>query len=181
MKNRIVPILLTLTAVWFVRCTKAPSPEQPPAKVDTSVLDPFFSTTQIEGTPVPIPVARKQHQPGDTVLVDGKIMGVLHPFVEGRAVFVLGDDDTLTSCDEMGKDDHCPTPWDACCDSKEVLREGVATIQFADHEGKVIRQGLKGVHGLRELSHVRVSGTLAPGSSSEAMIINADKIVVLGQ
>lgn len=178
MKKYVLLFNLPLLAGLMISCAKSePDRVQAPGG-DEGDLTPVFSDTLPPGDPVPIPTIRQTAQPGDTVVLDGRIMGVMEPFVEGRAVFVLGDDDTITSCNEMGTDDHCPTPWDACCDPKEVLRAGVATIQITDDAGKVLKTGLKGSHGLKELSRVKIAGTIAPQSSPEAMIVNAATIYV---
>ena len=135
-----------------------------------------FVSDPIAGEPVAIPEARNA-EPGDEVLLTGLIMGVHHPFVEGRGVFVLGDEGTIVPCDKMD-DDHCKTPWDACCDPAEVKQAGTATIQVLGEDGKPIRAGLKGMNGLAELSRVTVSGTVAENSSAEAFIVNASAIHV---
>lgn len=138
-------------------------------------IPPVFVTDPILGTPVPIPEARIKLSAGDEVVLSGLVMGVPHPFVEGRGVFVLGDEGTLTPCD-LNAGDTCKMPWDACCDPAEVRMAGTATIQVLGEDGKPIRTGLKGVHGLVELSRVTVSGTVARNSSPEAFILNASAI-----
>lgn len=150
-------------------------PEQPAASgVD---IPNVFVEQKPEGPPVPIPEARTQFQPGDEVLLTGLIMGVPDPFVDGRAVFVLGDEATITPCDLKG-DDHCSKPWDACCDPAEIRMNGTATIQVIDETGRPVKAGLKGVNGLSELNRVTVAGTVAPNSSSLAFVVNADAIHV---
>ncbi len=144
---------------------------------EASAVDvpPVFVLQPIDGTPVPIPEARTQFKAGEKVILTGLIMGVPHPFVEGRAVFVLGDEGSLVPCDMKG-DDHCPAPWDNCCDPGDVKAAGTVTVQVLGDDGKPLRTGLKGVNGLAELSRVTVAGTVAPNSSPEAFIINADAI-----
>lgn len=148
------------------------------ASVQTLEVDipDVFVSVPIPGKPVAIPEARKA-KPGDEVVLTGLIMGVPQPFVEGRAVFVLGDEGSLEPCDLKG-DDHCPTPWDNCCDPSDVKQAGTVTIQVVDENGKPIRSGLKGVNGLAELSRVTVEGTVAANSSPEAFIVNASGIHV---
>jgi len=136
-----------------------------------------FVTVPLTGTPAPIPQARKEFKPGDEVLLKGLVMGVLKPFVDGRAVFVLGDEVSITPCNAMDED-HCRTPWDACCDPQEVRAAGTATIQVLGDDGKVLAHGLKGVGGLRELSRVTVRGIVAPMSSAQAFVVNATAIHV---
>lgn len=130
------------------------------------------------GNPEPIPVARGQRKPGDAILLQGRIMGVPHPFTDEWAAFVLGDENTLTPCNQR-TGDGCPTPWDVCCDAPEARRAGVATIQVLGPNGVVVRQGLKGVHGLQELSRVCVVGAVAHESTPEALVVNATAIYIM--
>lgn len=139
-------------------------------------LPPVFVSEPISGGPVAIPEARKA-APGDEVVLTGLIMGVPQPFVEGRAVFVLGDEATLEPCDAKG-DDHCPTPWDNCCDPGDLKQAGTVTVQVTGDDGRPVRAGLKGVNGLKELSRVTVAGTVAKNSTPEAFIVNASAIHV---
>lgn len=126
-----------------------------------------------------IPEIRNQVKPGDDVVIVAKVMGTETPFVEGRALMVVGDEETITSCDLMSDDDHCETPWDACCDSREGILKGIATVQVVGADGKVLASGLRGVNGLKELSRVKVQGVVAPLSSEQALVINATVIEVL--
>lgn len=175
--NKRTPILMAGSlALLVAACGRQSEPVAPPEAPAADWTE-VFAAEMLTGTPTAIPTVRNQAKPGDEVLLEGKIMGVPQPFVEGRAVFVLGDDATITSCDEMA-DDHCTTPWDACCDPKDVRHQGTATIQVVDADGQLVRQGLKGVHGLKELSSVRISGVIADTSKPEAMIVNATKIYV---
>ena len=115
---------------------------------------------------------------GDTVTLKGKVMGTMHPFVDGRAAVVIGDDTTINSCDLM-PDDHCRTPWDACCVASEILQAGTAMIQIVDAEGQVVKRGLKGIEGMRELSRMRVSGTVVSGGPEAPLVVNAEAIELL--
>ncbi len=164
--------LLFLSAIAIAGCDKPETEASAPAQS----VDAWF----VESPPAsaqPIHVVRADARPGDEVTVSGKVMGRTQPFVDGRAAFVLGDTTTLTPCNER-PDDECTTPWDVCCDSKEDIREGTATIQIVGENGRVVAQGLKGVKGLKELSTVTVSGTVAESSTPEALVIDASALHV---
>ncbi|WFB36112.1 hypothetical protein P3T73_18320 [Kiritimatiellota bacterium B12222] len=118
-------------------------------------------------------------KPGDEVVFEAKVMGSKTPFVEGRALMVVGDESHLVSCDLMEEEGHCETPWDVCCATREDLLSGSATVQVVDENGKVLSADLRGVHGLQELSRVRVSGVVSALSSPQALLINATAIEVL--
>jgi hypothetical protein len=124
-----------------------------------------------------IHVVRTTAKPGDEITLTGRIMGSKKPFVEGRAAFIVGDPELLTPCNEM-PGDECKTPWDACCDLAEEKKTGTATIQIAGTDGKVLAEGLEGVGGLQNLATVVVTGKVAPGSSADALIVNATALQV---
>jgi hypothetical protein len=127
------------------------------------------------GQPSPIHLIRTTAKPGDEITVSGKIMGNASPFVEGRSVFILGDPEVLTACNEDPAD-KCTTPWDNCCDSKEDKKRGTATVQVVDKDGRVLKESIEGVGGLAKLADVTVSGKVAEGSSADLLIINAQAI-----
>lgn len=127
------------------------------------------------GEPKSIHLIRTTAKPGDEITVAGKIMGNEKPFVEGRSAFILGDPEVLTPCNE-DPDDKCTTPWDNCCDSPEDKKRGTATIQIVDADGRVLKESIEGIGGLANLAAVTVTGKVAPGSSADLLIINAQAI-----
>lgn len=120
--------------------------------------------------------ARVQLAPGDTAIVAGQIGGTAQPFVAGYAAFVLADTEVMF-CNETG-DDQCPTPWDACCVDPDKLSTQRASVQFDDAQGQVLALDLKGQQGLKELSHVIVTGHVAETSTPENLIILADGLYI---
>lgn len=108
--------------------------------------------------------------PGKEVVLAGEIMGRLRPFVEGRAMVTLGDPTKITPCNRI-PGDSCPTPWDNCCTDPDLLKKSIATIQFVDSEGKVIKCGIKGYRKIKELSYLTVKGTIAEGSNPENLLV----------
>lgn len=168
--------LLAIALTALVSCEKHESTATTPTAPNTSALEAYFTEAPI-ADPQAIHIARATAKPGDAIILKGLIMGREKVFVDGRASFLLGDREKLTPCNEM-PDDECPTPWDACCDSKEAKRVGIASIQIVDADGRVLTGGLKGVKGLKELSAVTVSGTVAESSTEENLIVNAKSIHV---
>ncbi len=124
-----------------------------------------------------IRAVRATARPGDEITLSGRIMGNAKPFVEGRAVFILGDPGVLTPCNER-PGDSCETPWDVCCDTSEDKKAGTATIQIAGADGRILKEGLEGVGGLEKLASVIVTGEVAEGSSADLLVVNATAIRV---
>lgn len=174
---------LTAGSTWVAIGLLAGCGREPVAREKSTAPEPApaaFAAAMPAGDPTPIPLARKQATPGGTLVIEGRIMGVAKPFSEELAVFVLGDEGTLTPCNAR-ESDTCPTPWDVCCNTPEARRDGVATVQIPGSDGAVLRRGLKGVSGLRELSRVRVAGKAAAGSGPDALIVNAEAIRILDE
>ena len=135
-----------------------------------------FREQALIATATPIPTARTLAV-GTEVTLTGLVMGVSAPFVEGRGVFVLGDEATLVPCDAKG-DDHCATPWDTCCDPIAIRQVGTATIQLLGADGKPLHQDVRGIQGLKELSRGTVTGVIAPNSTPDSLIVNASVLHV---
>lgn len=174
MKTTILPALIAVLAL--AACQKPSTEATVDSAPPTASLDAWFVDSP-PLAPEAIHLVRDRLSPGDEVTVSGRIMGRKKPFVDDRAAFVLGDPAKMTPCNEK-PDDECDTPWDVCCDSRENVRLGTATIQLVGADGRVVAQGLKGVQGLAELSTVTVTGTVDAASTPEALIINATALHV---
>jgi hypothetical protein len=169
-------LILAFAAFAATSCEKS----ETIAVETTAPADPAFEayfTDEALADATPIHVARTSASPGDEIVISGRVMGRGKVFVDYRASFVLGDPEKLTPCNEM-PDDNCTTPWDACCDTKELKRVGLASIQILGEDGRVLSGVLKGTKGLKELSTVTVSGTVDQSSTEENLVINATKIHV---
>ncbi|EDM25564.1 hypothetical protein LNTAR_08076 [Lentisphaera araneosa HTCC2155] len=167
--------LAALSLLIFTSCQEEKAATPAKAPVAEITLDPtLFSQKLDEG--VTISEARKL-KAGDQVTVNGKIMGTNTVFVDGRASFVMGDPEKLTSCD-LREGDSCKSPWDVCCEDSKDITANTLSVQLADENGMVLKTGLKGKSGLKELALLTVQGTVSPQSSEQAMIINATAIQV---
>lgn len=165
-----------IAALFLSACTES----ETTVSVETTAPDPAlekFFTEEALPEAQSIHVARTTAKPGDEVTLKGELMGRGKVFVDGRAAFILGDPEKLTTCDKM-PGDSCPTPWDACCDSKELKRIGIASIQILGEDGRVLSGELKGTKGLKELSTVTLTGVVDESSTGENFVINASKIHV---
>jgi len=120
---------------------------------------------------------RKTGKPGDSVTFTGHVLGSDPVFMDGRAVMVMGDSTKLTAC-SLRPGDDCITPWDVCCDDPDVIKASIVTVQVIDEAGKPLKEGLKGLGGMKELSAVTVTGEVAENSTDTNMLVNATGIYV---
>lgn len=176
-KSPLLSTVLFVSASLLVSCKDKPiaaiSEVKPASPAIVAVFD-----TPLTGEAASIHRVRDTVKPGSPLTLKGRIMGSLHPFVEGRAAFTLGDPEKLTPCNK-NPDDGCETPWDTCCDDAEDIKVGTATVQIVDESGKVLREPLRDVKGLKPLSSIIVSGIVAQGSSPENLILNASAIKII--
>jgi hypothetical protein len=100
--------------------------------------------------------ARKDAKDGDEVVVKGRIGGNKNPWIEGRAGFWIVDS-SFKPCNER-EDDACDTPWDYCCDSREDLLRGMATVKVLDRQGRTVEVDARKLLGVKELQTVIVRG-----------------------
>ena len=114
---------------------------------------------------------------GDKVTLKGKVIGASNVFVENRALMIIGDPSVLTSCDEK-PEDGCETPWDVCCDDEKAIKTSTLSVQVLGADGKILKTGLKGKGGLKELSYVVIKGTVSKDSTMDSMTINAESIAL---
>jgi len=115
--------------------------------------------------------ARKTAQEGKPVVVRGKIGGLVAPFADKYAMFLLADTSlTIATCGTQ-------TPWDYCCEPREKVMANLATIQVVDAAGKLLKLPLRGVSGLTPMADVVVQGTVAKADTN-ILIVNAKNIYV---
>jgi hypothetical protein len=136
-----------------------------------------FITQESLGEAIPVKTAREQNEPGNILILEGFVGGREDPFVEGRAIFVLGDD-SLETCDKV-PGDGCKTPWDACCEDPKNIKSATITIQVVDENNAVLKGTLNGVGGIKAGGRLKIKGLVDKKSSPEAMIFNAQTIKIL--
>ncbi|MFT4540444.1 MAG: hypothetical protein ACI835_002895 [Planctomycetota bacterium] len=158
--------LSLFSAVLFSACgTSTTDVVATQATTDSNPLDGFWSTDAL-GDAVEVGSLREMKS-GTEVVVRGDVMN--HTVVEGKAALMLYDH-ALDSCDEMGEDDHCPTPWDFCCVDQNDQTLGSVLVEF-HADGKLADGSFDGFHGIEYLSDVVVSGTLELDESGNARLI----------
>ncbi len=141
-------------------------------KVDPTIQAAFLDSDP--GGAVTVLEARKSPEPGQPITIQGRVAGAKAPFSDEFATLVLADD-TLMTCERM-PDDHCETPWDACCVESSKIAASRLLVQIVGPDGRPMSQSLKGVNGLAELDDLVVKGTVAEGSNADNLIVNASGI-----
>lgn len=120
--------------------------------------------------PKPVANAVKSAKEGDAVTLVGRIGGRMKPISLESGIFVIMDT-KVPSCADMASD-HCPTPWDYCCEKPESIASNAATIQLADAGGTAAFDSLK------PLDKVTIVGTVAPRQSESALVVKATGVYV---
>lgn len=120
--------------------------------------------------------AKAAAKQGDRVVFEGRVGGRKDPFIANRAVFYVADA-SLLSCAEM-EEDHCPTPWDYCCEPPDNLLAHLATVQVVDDAGQPLKVSLEKQGGLEPLKTVVIVGTVDQTDESGAFVVNAESIFV---
>lgn len=124
-----------------------------------------------------VTAAKQLAQPGESVVMRGRIGGRVEPFVENRAVFQLVDLSVPTCADNSG--DGCKTPWDYCCEPKDQITAKSATIQITGADGKPLPVSVKGQEGLSPMAKVVVRGKVSAKPNDAVLIVDADGIYVI--
>jgi hypothetical protein len=117
---------------------------------------------------------------GDSVTFLARVGGRVEPFVDGLAIFTVADP-SLLSCELMGEEDHCPLPWDYCCEPPNGITAGSATIRLAGNSGDPIAANAEGAGGLEPLKFVVVEGVVNERNDEGLFVIDATQIWVGGK
>lgn len=96
---------------------------------------------------------REGGESGADVVVMGRVRDISE-----RSAFTLADM-ALVSCAAMEMPDHCPTPWDYCCEDPAALKSGTLMVELLEN-GSPVKETAQGFHGLDHLSEVVVTGKL---------------------
>ncbi len=172
--------LLFATVALLASCKEKPESDAATAKpaAETSAALQAVLAAAPKGEPQSIVNAKTTAKPGEEITITGRIMGSSSPFVDGRAAFILGDPGVLTACSD-NPGDECETPWDNCCDSKEDKKRGTVTVQIIDADGRVLKEPVEDVGGIKKLATLTVTGKVAEGSTADLLILNATAIQVV--
>lgn len=166
--------LLAAATLIFTGCGNDEPTVKKEKVADNTLLPDTIMLSTKPAESIAISEAKKRVASGGAVTIFGQVGGVVAPFVDKRATMVIADHTKMKACGVTCK--GCKTPWDFCCEPPEVRQKHTVTVQFVDQNGKVVRQGLENFHGIKKNSKVIVTGKYAPNSTSDFVIINAEKI-----
>ena len=175
-----IAILASLLIV-FSGCEKQAEKTETTSKetAAASIPSSHFSTTRPSDVKN-LAEVKMASKPGEDVVFLARVGGKANPFVESHAVF-LAADPKLVSCELMGDDDHCSVPEDYCCEDPDMLKAGLATIQFVDDNGKPLKTTALGAGGLEPLKFIVVNGTVREKNDDGLFIVDAQTIWVGGK
>lgn len=149
--------------------TSTSSGSTPSGTDATWLLDKF------EGEFTPVGQAKATAKEGDTVAIFGRIGGHVKPMEAGSPVFLIVDK-SVPHCGEL-PDDHCPTPWDYCCEPRDSLMANSATVKLVDDEGNMLKTDPVAA-GLNPLDEIIIVGTVGPRPNEKVLTINATGVHV---
>ena len=81
----------------------------------------------------------------------------------------------------MSDDDHCSVPWDYCCESRDAMKTGMATIRILNSDGRPIAATAEGSGGLEASKFIVVEGMISGQNDEGLFIVDASRIWVGGK
>ena len=172
-----IAALVAITVFSFtVACDKpAPTAANPVAQNAGSTALPanLLVTKQPVGA-IGVIEARTAAKTGDRVAVIGRIGGSRAPFVSSRAIFTIVDQ-SMKSCLETDEEEHCPRPWDYCCEEKKELAKSMASIEINDANGKPLALALESEGTFKPLMLIAVEGTLQ-STEGGSFVVRAEHV-----
>lgn len=162
--------LIALAGCGGETASQAPAPGAAPAGETVATIPAELVSPAPIADALPVLEAKKNAVAGQEIAFTGVVAGRAQPFTSGRAVMLVSDA-SLPFCD-----DHCNTPWDACCETQEDVRRLTATVQVLDADGTVLRTGLEGHGGLAPGGPVQVRGIVQESGDNGLLIVNATQL-----
>ena len=105
--KRTIIFPLTLLTLLITACNEKDA-DTSNESTTTSALDSFYTDEAPDGAKQ-ISEVFSDPTPGQEIVLAGEIMGRMQPFIDGRAMVVLGDPTKITPCNRI-PGDECPTP-----------------------------------------------------------------------
>ncbi len=154
----VLPLVVSLFAAACGHGTAAPAaPASPEAQKLVLGADPGAA----EGV-----VRAKTGGARKGVVVVGRIADV----VRGKVAFTLMDTE-VPYCGETDPNDHCKTPWDYCCETKERRAANSLFVEARGADGKPIAS--PGLPEMRLLDRVAVKGDIVVDEHGNPVLVAA--------
>ena len=164
-------------ASTLIACTKESTPSaSAPSASTANPQAAWLVPTMPEGA-VDVAELKRTAKEGDAVVIRGRIGGATKPIAPDIAVFTIVDP-AVPSCADAA-DDHCPTPWDYCCETPESMARSTATIQILDATGAPLAGDVQ-QSGLAPLDTVIIVGTVGPRPDPKVLTIRATGVHRVG-
>ena len=122
--------------------------------------------------------AKASSEEGDEVVIRARIGGRMEPISDDSPIFTVMDL-SVPHCGQMAED-HCPTPWDYCCEPTDSIKANAATVQLVDAQSKPIATSPT-TQGFAALDEVVIVGTVGPRPSPDVFTIKATGVYRVGQ
>ncbi len=146
-----------------------------------STLPEFFFTTERPENVKDLVEVKKNAKKGDEIIFLARIGGRKNAsFVPTLAMMIVADP-SLKSCEVMSKEEHCATPEDYCCEDRELLNAGLATIRFMQDANEAYPFSVEDDHGLKTLKYVVIKGTVYDINDEGLFIVDAINVWVGGK
>ena len=174
--KHIVTIVAIIVFSFTVSCDKsAPNAANPVAQsAGPTALPANLLVTEQPAGAIGVIEARTAAKTGDRVAVIGRIGGSRAPFVSSRAIFTIVDQ-SMKSCLETDEEEHCPRPWDYCCEDKKELAKSMASIEISDANGKPLALALESEGTFKPLMLIAVEGTLQ-STEGGSFVVRAEHV-----
>ncbi len=173
--NRVMTLMACGAAALTLAACKESGTAQSSAPAPASTT--YVLASMPEGA-MDVGEAKKSVKEGESVKIRGRIGGRAKPMSENVALFIMMDP-AIPSCAD-GDDDHCPIPWDYCCETPETIMANSVTVQVMGGDGSVLPVNLAEQAGLEPLDEVIVVGTVGPRPNDGALVIYADGLYKVG-
>ncbi|MBT4530511.1 MAG: hypothetical protein HOC27_04845 [Phycisphaerae bacterium] len=174
-------LLITLTVLALVGCSAEETKQEATNPTAATSLPNSFFTTDRPVNVKDLVEVKKTAKKGDNVTFLARVGGRKNSsFVSSLSMMIVADP-SLISCELMGEEEHCATPEDYCCENRDKLNQGLATVRFLDNFGDAYPFSVDGDHGLKILQYVIVEGTLFDKNEDGLFIVDANQVWVGGK
>lgn len=175
---RFLTVMLALVGlIVVVGCDRRGATAESKPQAPSDAIPPTLVLASAPANAKDVKLAKATLKPGDEVVLHGVIGGRVDPLAANRAIMTVIDP-SLPTCDKMKSgNDHCETPWDACCEEQETITAAAATVQVVNDKGQALKVGLNGHKGIAPGKDVTVAGKVR-SADEKNLVVDATGIYV---